>query len=368
MVKKATKLQATYEAGDRAALAEALALMEPAVAHKKVAVDPAAWARLGHLRWERARAASDLEDAQAAARELSKAIELGAAGELLDAVQSDQKAILALLFQRAVDDLESGRPAEASAVLAPAAALRAELADGGVVLDALEQRFNVVAAQIELGSGRVDEALVFHDAHVDTGNVNAGLTAAIAKALAEAERAPDALALLARVRALQPDNPRLLRAEVMMLSQTGDAAGAVGRVDAAKEWLWGSVSGAYLMFELYREVGALDPALAAAARVLEQDPQHADTLRGIGAVRSSRADAAQAKLDAGGLKSADKRTLKAAVTVDRKEAIASYEAARRVDGLHIPTLRALAAAYRAVGNTKAAQPIDDEATKLESPQ
>ena len=96
-VKKAEFLQGMYESGDQASLVEALALMEDAIEHPKVATDPNAVALLGHLRLEAAKGASDIDGFTSAARDLSRAMRFGATGETREQTMLDLRSVLGTL-------------------------------------------------------------------------------------------------------------------------------------------------------------------------------------------------------------------------------------------------------------------------------
>ena len=363
-VKKARKLWAAYEGGEKSALGEALEVLEPALAHKKVAEDPSAHALMGHLQLEVARSERSLEGLSATGASLRKVLGMSPDDAVRADALDDLKAVQGLLLAGVEDDLAGKRLDAAWAKLEALVSVRALLAENKVVLRGMEERLLRTAIIVSAQSDHLDAALEHHEAFFGEGWFDAGLASRIATGLAAADRAEEALAFLAPLREEFPGDARLLRAQVELYGDDNEAA--VGAVDAAKERLWPSVSGALLLADLYRDLAAGDAALEAYRQVLTLDERHRDALVRSAVIQGARADAAQAKLDEGGLPWREKRDLRKQVATDRADAVTSLEKARELDGRDREALERLVEAYTAHGDDKAAAEAKSALDALEA--
>ena len=363
-VKKAAKLQAKYEAGDKAALVEALGVMEAAVEHPKVEGDPAAWAMLGHLRFEAAKDAGEPDGFADAARDLAKALELGAEGDVRDRAIGDLKSILGMLFHAAADALDAKREEEAARRLVTVLAVRQSLADAGVTVRALEDRILTLAVRVSILEGALDDALAFHEALLEEGVFEPGVAGLLAKSLAEAGRMEDALALMASMAEEDPGEPRLLRTHVELLVAADDPEAALARIAGQREYLWRSVSGALLLAELYQVVDAPQELLEAYRRVLEQDEHHVDARLWLAGWLTMEADADQALLDAGGLTWREKKELKTRIAEKRTEVVSLLESTFQDEPRRADIGEQLVAAHRAAGDDEAARAVQEQVDQI----
>jgi len=364
-VKKADKIYVAYQEGDKAALAEAMAVLEPALAHKKVQDDAYAHGLWGHLLLEVARGTRSIDELRAASAALQKAVGMADDDGVRDGILEDLKSVQGLLLASIEDDLAAKRTDDAWARLEALMAVRATLADEGVVLGGMEERLLRTAIITAGKAGKVDAALGYHEEFFGEGWFDAGLASMIAGALAEAQRVDDALAFLTPLRDEFPGDARLLRAQVDLHGD--DAEAALAAVDGAKDRLWPSVSGALLLADLYGELGAAEPALAAYAQVLELDEKHRDALVRSAAIVSGRADGAQATIDGGELSWREKRDSKKAVAADRAEAVSLLERARELDGQDAEVLELLVGAYGANADEESAAEAREALEQLETP-
>jgi lipopolysaccharide biosynthesis regulator YciM len=368
-VKKAAKLQAKYEAGDKASLVEALGVLEAAIEHPKVESDPVAWGLMGHLRLEAAKEAADPDGFADAAKDLAKALGLGAEGEVRDRAITDLKAVLGTLFNAATDALEAERNDEAARRMVTVLAVRQSLADADVEVRALEDRILTLAIRVSILQGELDDALAFHQALLERGVLEPAIAAHLARSLGEADRMSDALALLATLASEDGGEPRLLRAHVELLMASGDNEGAVARIEGQRENLWRSVSGALLLAELYEMADDEEKTLEAYARILEQEPKHVDGRLRIAAHKAGMADEAQARLDAGDMSWREKKALTSEIAAMRTDVVATLEATFGDEPRRIDIGERLVAAQRAAGDEEAALAVQEkvDALKAETP-
>jgi len=368
-VKKAAKLQAKYEAGDKASLVEALGVLEGAIQHPKVQGDPAAWALLGHFRFEAAKEAADPDGFADAAKDLAKALELGAEGDTRDQAISDLKSVLGTLFNAATDALESKRNEDAARRMITVLAVRQSLADVGVEVRALEDRILTLAIRVSILDGELDDALAYHEGLLERGVLEPGIAAHLARALGEADRMSDALGLMATLAREDGGEPRLLRAHVELLMESGDSEGAVTRIEGQRENLWRSVSGALLLAELYEMAGDEEKTLEAFARILEQEPKHIDGRLRIAAHQVRQADEAQAVLDAGDMSWKEKKALTSEIADMRTEVVSLLEATFADEPRRIDIGQLVVEAHRAAGDEEAALAVQEkvDALKAEEP-
>mgnify|MGYP000394773924 CR=1 FL=1 len=359
-VKKAVKLQAKYEAGDKASLVEALGLLEEAVTHPKVAPDPAAWALLGHLRFEAAKSAGEIDGYADAARELSKSLTLGAEDATKDQAVTDLKTILGTLFNVANDAVEAERHDEAADRLQSVLAVRQSLKDDGVTVRALEDRILTLAIRVSVQQNELDDALGYHAALLETGVLEPGISVLVARSLADADRMSDALGLMATMASEEPGEPRLLRAHVELLMKADDKEGAVTRIEGQRENLWRSVSGALLLAELYEFAEDEEKTLEAYARILEQDPKHLDGRLRIANHKKGIADDKQAELDAGDMNWKEKKALQTEVAALRTDVVGLLESAFADESRRVDIGELLVAAHRAAGDEEAALAVQEK--------
>ncbi len=359
-VKKAAKLQAAYEAGDKVALVEALGVLEEAIAHPKVEGDPAAWAMLGHLRFEAAKEAGDPDGFSSAAKDLAKALQLGAEGDAKDQATGDLKSILGMLFNAATSALDAKRDEEAAKRLVMVMAVRQSLADVGVTVRALEDRILTLAVRISIQESQLDDALTYHQALFEAGTFDPGIASLLAKGLAEADRMDDALALLEAMAEEDAGEPRLLRTHVDLLVAAGKRDAALERIDGQRDNLWRSVSGALLLAELYQVVDAPEQLREAYYRVLEHDEHHVDARVWLAAWLAKEADADQARLDAGDMSWEEKKALTGVIAGKRTEVVALLESTFKDEPNRGDIGALLVAAHRSAGDEEAARAVQEQ--------
>jgi len=364
-VKKATRLYAAYEDGDDTALAEAIEELEPALEHKKVVDDAAAWALYGHLLLEVARSDRSLDSLRAASDALAAALERSPDEAVASGVLEDLKATQGLLLASMEDALAGKRVDEAYARLEQMMAVRSLLSDHEIVLRGMEERLLRLAIIVAASSEHYDAALTHHEAFFGNGWFDAGLASMVATGLAGAGRVDEALAFLGPLREEFPGDARLLRAEVELHGDDREAA--LAAVEAAEERLWPSVSGALLLADLYRDLQAYDQAVKAYEQVLTLSERHRDAMVRAAVVRSRRADAVQATLDEEGLSWRDKRDREEAIEEDRSKAVELLEGARELDSEDRGVLEHLVAAYQAAGDDEAADEARAALDALETP-
>ena len=363
-VKKAAKLQAKYEAGDKASLVEALGILEEAIEHPKVQDDPAAWARLGHLRYEAAKAAGEIDGFADAARDLAKALELGAMESARDQAITDLKTILGSVFNATNDAVEAERHDEAARRMATVLALRESLGEVDVKVRALEDRILTLAVRVSVQEGELDDALGYHEALLATGVLEPGISVLVARALADAGRMSDALGLMATMAAEDAGEPRLLRAHVELLMKADDKEGAVTRIESQRENLWRSVSGALLLAELYEFAEDEQKTLEAYARILEQDAKHLDGRLRIAAYKGGLANDKQAELEAGDMSWKEKKALQTQIADLRTEVVGLLESAFTDEPRRADIGERLVAAHQAAGDEEAALAVQEKIDKV----
>jgi tetratricopeptide (TPR) repeat protein len=360
-VKKAGKLFEAYKAGERDALAEAWATLDPALAHKKVEGDPLAWVLVAEVQLARGEGDRDRETLASAVRAAERALQLGAEGPAAERAVEVLKSTQGLLIASMVDALASKDHDAAWEMLQAVLQGRKSLAERDIVLRGMEEKLLRTGIIVATKSGHVDEALPLHEAFFGEGWFDAGLASMIAKELGDAERA---VAFLAPLREEYPGDERLLRAHVGLLAGSPDDAKAV--IDSAKEQLFPSVSGALLLGELYTQVGAEAEALAAYEQVLTLDAAHRDALVAVAADKARRADALAQTLEGPGLSRSERREAKAQLATLRSEVVSLLERAREGNGRDRAVLVALKAAYEANEDADAAIEVQGAIDELES--
>lgn len=131
-----------------------------------------------------------------------------------------------------------------------------------------------------------------------TGTWDAALGAKVARALQEHDSPAAALAFLAPVLDTQPTEEALLRAWVEIALAGGDTAAAVARLDAVRDGLATSKSGAVLLGELYAAAGQKDAARTAYESLLALEPTNIPANAALARFWLAAAGETAAQLDA----------------------------------------------------------------------
>lgn len=361
--KKAEKLYSAYEGGDREALENARSTLEAAIEHPKVAADAHAWILLGRMRHAEGASTRDLDTLAAAVQATEKGLDLGASGDDEAAATDVLKSTYGLLVTALADAVAEGRYEGGYAILEAVEKALAKLTERGIRLDGLRERMLVNAMVASAKSGHVDDALRHHEAYFGEGWFDAGIASTIVRAYGD-DRRDEAIAFLAPLRKEYPGDERLLRAHVDLLSD--DAEGARAVVDASREQLWPSLSGAMLVADLYDEMGAEEAALEAYAHLLTMDATHRDALLRTAAAATAEADVLAESLEAAGLSRKEKKAKEEELAERRAAVVAQLERAREAHGRDREVLEALKAAYEANRDEDAAIEVQAAIDELEA--
>ena len=362
-VKKADKLYQAFRGGEREALAEAWAVLEPAMGHAKVAEDPAAWLLVAQVQYERGASSRELDTLSAANDAAANALRFEPSDPQAEAAIAVLKSTQGILVASMTDALASKQHDRAWEVLQAVVAGRESLASRDIVLRGLEEKLLRAAIIASVKSGHVDAAVTHHAAFFEQGFFDAGLASMIAKELGQSD-GEAAVAFLTPLREEYPGDERLLRAHVGLLMEEPEEAKAV--IDSAKEQLWPSVSGALLLAELYDEVGADEASVEAYRQVLSIDATHRDALVRSARQASREADAKAAELEGPDLSRSDRRALDKAIASLRAEVVEQLERAREAHGRDREVLVALKAAYEANKDDDAAIEVQGAIDALEA--
>jgi tetratricopeptide (TPR) repeat protein len=351
-LKKADKLWDRFGSGDREALAEARESVDAAIAHPKVEGDPMAWALRGRIYLAFLTNADlprpEVDVAGIALSSLEKAHELRGVG-----LGEDVLALEASVVSQLMNHVEAKRWDDAEHHLELALRAR-EL--GQQVASRDEQReveVRSLGVRVAAAGGDLDAAREHFYALLDLGRVDTGLAGLIARKLADAGDAEGALAFLDPLMAKVPDDERLLRTQIDLLLEQDRASEAVVRIDRAREQLSTSVSGAFLIAELYEQAGDIQQARSAWEHVLTLDERHQSSLLALGASLVDEAEQVRASLEEE--EDAEARPLSrqqvARLEADLADLWARAEehlrAAHEVDRQSAPVLEALVALYEA---------------------
>lgn len=360
--KKAEKLYAAFEAGDREALEEARQTLEGAIGHAKVEGDAHYWILLGRMRHAEGASTRDLATLAAAVEATEKGLDLGPTADDEAAATDVLKSTYGLLVTALAEASTAKRYDDGYTILDAVEKALARLTERGIRLDGLRERMLIAAIVVSAESGHLDDALRHHEAFFAEGWFDAGLASMIARAYGD-DGTEAAIAFLAPLREEYPSDERLLRAHVDLLHADADAARAV--VDAARERLWSSLSGAMLVADLYDEMGADEAALDAYAHLLTMDATHRDALLRTAAATRAEADALAATLEEPGLKRKEEQAKEEALAALRAEVVAKLERAREAHGRDREVLEALKAAYEANRDDDAAIEVQAALDALE---
>jgi tetratricopeptide (TPR) repeat protein len=272
------------EDGDPAVLAGAIERADQAAARRPD--DPASHAVRGRAHALRAR--SETGEAQilaleAAADSFERALAAGAQGAVHASMSQEVPEAEILAMNGLVNEVEARALPEAARRLDTSLRLRRVAAALIGPSPDLEAKLRRLGVQVAASTDRPEAAREHYEAFVAATDRQEPLLAClVARSLAEAGDPAAAVAFVAPLSDRLPDDEALLRTEVEIRVSSGDTAGAVARIERARERLLESVSGAYLAAGLYDAVGEPERARAAWQRVMQLDPRHVDARVALG--------------------------------------------------------------------------------------
>ncbi|MCA9489077.1 MAG: hypothetical protein KC621_04125 [Myxococcales bacterium] len=279
-VEKADKSLSAFGSGDTASLQVAVARADAAVA--KLPDDPAAWAVQARVWLAVATHPGTVQvDGDPMATSLAafeKAVELQVAGAARAALEPKAGSLESTLLAALTNHVEGKQWSDAEAGLGLAMrahgvceALGQEDADRSTNLYALATRVHAQTGDLAAAEGDYAHLVELR------GRDDAGLAALVARKRVDAGQAEQALAFLEPIVERRPDDDRLLRATIEVLSGLERQAEAIALIDRAADRLATSVSGAWLAAQLYDEAGQVTSARRMWDAVLELDDQHLDS-------------------------------------------------------------------------------------------
>lgn len=156
-----------------------------------------------------------------------------------------------------------------------------------------------LATRVAVQRGDVDDARAhFAALHAASGRWEVALAGKLARKLAEVGSPAEALAFLGPILDAEPTEEALLRGWVEIALQAEQRDQATARLDAVRDTLVGSKSGAMLLGELYALAGQRDPERAAYEALLALEPTHAPANAALARFWLAAARSARAPLDA----------------------------------------------------------------------
>ncbi|MEZ4236830.1 MAG: hypothetical protein R3F59_11890 [Myxococcota bacterium] len=335
-------------------IAEAVARADDAAARSPT-TPPRRPSAAGPTPWRRARSRARRRSSsfEAAADALSRAIADGAAGGVHAELSEVVLDLEALALAGLVNDVEARDWALASRRLAPRSPCATPRTLRGENRE-LEAKLQRLAVQVSAETGHPAAARDHYQAWVAAAERQDPLLASlVARTLADAGDADAAIAFVAPLSAAAPDDEALMRTEVEIRTASGDAAGAVERIERARPHLMASVSGAFLAAGLYDAVGEPERARAAYQRVIELEPSHVDARVALGRSYTALAVATRGELAERGEELEAPRPSREVLELVRtlREAWGAAEenllAAVQLDAQSRPAARALVELYEA---------------------
>jgi tetratricopeptide (TPR) repeat protein len=300
---KTTKIEkalAAWEAGDAEAWDDARAALDKASA--KAPDDPALLVVAGRLWLSAVTHGRPVEGADPVEQALSSfegAQRAGVEGELRAQVEPAVAQLASVLVAELTNQVEGKQWDDARAgvtrcarAFALAEALGQRDAERTGAFERLATRVAVQAGDL---AGAKEHFGKLHDA---TGTWDAALAAKVARKVSELGAPAESLVFLGPILDAQPTEEALLRVWVELALQSGAPDQAVARLDAVREQLVTSKSGAVLLGELYDTAGRKDEARAAYEALLAQEPTNIPANAALARFWLASARATRTQLDA----------------------------------------------------------------------